>query len=223
LEMWWKILILIVLAWVCIGAWIFPPPTPVKDSPEVFRIVYFHFPMAIATVVAFGTAMFYSIRYLSTHDMRYDLREVSAARLGIIFCVLAAVSGSIFAKNTWGSYWNWDPRETSIFMLLLVYAAYFALRSAVADPDQKANLSAVYSLFGFVATIFLIFIMPRIMPGLHPGAPKPSGGSEGSIITFSFKTASVLIPSVLAHIGLFFWINKLAVVIAEADKERINV
>lgn len=221
--MWWKILILIVLAWVCIGAWIFPPPTPVRDNPEVFRIIYFHFPMAIATVVAFGTAMFYSIRYLSTHDMSYDLREASAARLGVIFCTLAAVSGSIFAKNTWGSYWNWDPRETSIFMLLLVYAAYFALRSAVADPDQRANLSAVYSLFGFVATIFLIFIMPRIMPGLHPGAPKPSGASEGSIISFSFKTASVLIPSVLAHVGLFFWINNLAVTIAEADKERMNV
>ena len=223
MEMWWKVLILIALAWVCIGAWIFPPPTPVRHNPEVFRIVYFHFPMAIATVVAFGTAMFYSIRYLSTHDISNDLREASAARLGIIFCVLAAVSGSIFAKNTWGSYWNWDPRETSIFMLLLVYAAYFALRSAVADPEQKANLSAVYSLFGFVATVFLIFIMPRIMPGLHPGSPKPSGVSEGSIISFSFKTASVLIPSVLAHVGLFFWINNLAIVIAEEDKERADV
>ncbi len=222
LKMWWKILILVVITWVCIGAWIFPPPTPVRDNPEVFRIIYFHFPMAIGTVVAFGTAMYFSIRYLSTRNLKYDLREASAAKLGIIFCILAAVSGSIFAKNTWGSYWNWDPRQTSIFMLLLVYAAYFALRSAVSDPDQKANLSAVYSLFGFVATIFFIFIMPRIMPGLHPGAPQPTGASEGSIITFSFKTAIVLIPSVLAHVGLFFWINKLAVDIDETSKELSN-
>jgi len=218
--MWWKILILIVLSWVCIGAWIFPPPTPVRDNPEVFRIIYFHFPMAINTVVAFGAGLFFSIRYLATRDFKQDTRAALSARIGIIFCVLAGISGSIFAKNTWGSYWNWDPRETSIFMLLLVYAAYFALRTALSDPDQRANLSAVYSIFGFVATIFFIFIMPRIMPGLHPGAPKPTGASEGSIITFSLKTASVLIPSTLAHIGLFFWINNLAIAVYDKDKEN---
>jgi len=210
--------LLLAISWVILGAWVFPPPTPVVDRPEVFRIVYFHFPMAITTVVAFGLGMFYSIRYLSERDLKYDLRVVSAARLGIIFCVLAAVSGSIFAKNTWGSYWNWDPRETSIFMLLLVYGAYFALRSAVSDPEQRAGLAAVYSIFGFVATIFFIFIMPRIMPGLHPGAPKPTGASEGSIITFNLRTASVLIPSSLAYIGLFLWINNLSVDINEMKK-----
>ncbi len=218
--MWWKVTILIVLAWVCVGSWIFPPPTPVRDNPEVFRIVYFHFPMAISTVVAFGAGLYFSMRFLSTREHHYDTRAADSARLGMIFCVLAAVSGSIFAKHTWGSYWNWDPRETSIFMLLLVYAAYFALRTALSDPDQRANLSAVYSVFGFVATIFLIFIMPRIMPGLHPGSPKPTGQSEGSVISFSFKTASVLIPSILAHVGLFFWINNLAYKIAGASKEQ---
>jgi heme exporter protein C len=216
--MWWKILLFLILSWVIIGAWIFPPPTPIINNPEVFRIIYFHFPMAITTVVAFGLGMYYSIKYLSNRDLKYDLREVIAARLGIIFCVLAALSGSIFAKNTWGSYWNWDPRETSIFMLLLVYGAYFALRSAISDPDQRANLSGVYSIFGFVATIFFVFIMPRLMPGLHPGAPKPSGSSEGSIITFNLQTASVLIPSVLAYVGVFLWINKLSVDINEMGK-----
>jgi heme exporter protein C len=103
-------------------------------------------------------------------------------------------------------------------MLLLVYGAYFALRSAVFDPEQRAGLAAVYSIFGFVATIFFIFIMPRIMPGLHPGAPKPTGASEGSIITFNLRTASVLIPSSLAYIGLFLWINNLSVDINEMKK-----
>lgn len=179
--------------------------------------------MAISTVVAFGVGMYYALRYLSTRDMQYDLKESLAARLGIIFCVLTTISGAIFAKNTWGSYWNWDPRETSIFMLLMVYAAYFALRSAVGDPDQKANLSAVYSILGFVATIFLVFIMPRIIPGLHPGAPKPTGVSEGSVISLSTKTALVLFPSVLAHIGLFLWIYKLSIDIALRGREQENV
>ncbi len=220
--MWWKFLILLVMAWVCVGAWIFPAPTPVKFNADVFRIIYFHFPLAIATVVAFGIGLYYAIRYLSTRDLKYDLREMLAARLGIIFCILTTISGAIFAKHTWGSYWNWDPRETSIFMLLLVYAAYFALRSAVNDPDQRANLSAAYSILGFVATIFLVFIMPRIIPGLHPGAPKPTGVSEGPIISFSFKTAIVLFPSVLAHIGLMLWIYILSIRIALSGKEYEN-
>ncbi len=211
------------MAWVCIGAWIFPAPTPVEFNSEVFRIIYFHFPMAITTVVAFGIGMYYAIKYLRTRNLKYDLRETLAARLGIIFCILTTISGAIFAKHTWGSYWNWDPRETSIFMLLLVYAAYFALRSAVSDPDQKANLSAVYSILGFVATIFLVFIMPRIIPGLHPGAPKPTGASEGSIITFSFETGAVLFPSVLAHVGLMLWIYMLSIKISLSGKEYENV
>ena len=222
IGMWWKVLILLILGWVCVGAWIFPAPTPVEHNADVFRIIYFHFPMAISTVVAFGIGMYFSIRYLVTRDLRYDLKEALAARLGIIFCILTTISGAIFAKNTWGSYWNWDPRETSIFMLLLVYAAYFALRSAVSDSDQRANLSAVYSILGFVATIFLVFIMPRIIPGLHPGAPKPTGASEGSVISFSFETAIVLFPSVLAHVGLMIWIYMLSIKIALHGKEYEN-
>jgi len=221
--MWWKIVILLVISWVCIGAWLFPSPTPVESNKEIFRIIYFHFPWAMSTVVAFGMGMFYSIRYLITRKLTYDLKEELAARLGIIFCVLTTISGSIFAKQTWGSYWNWDPRETSIFMLLLVYAAYFALRSAVTDPDQRANLSAVYSIIGFVATIFLVFIMPRIIPGLHPGSPTPSGASDGSVISFDWRTASVLIPSVLSWLGLFFWMNKISFSIAKLNKETDDV
>ncbi len=221
--MWWKITILLVISWVCIGAWIFPAPTPVEYKPDVFRIIYFHFPMAIGTVIAFGIGMYYSIRYLAARDLKYDLQESLAARLGILFCILTTISGAIFAKHTWGYYWNWDPRQTSIFMLLLVYAAYFALRSAVSDPDQRANLSAVYSILGFVATLFLVFVLPRIIPGLHPGAPDQTGVSKGSIITFSLETASVLIPSVLAHIGLLIWIFKLSVKVAFANKEYADV
>jgi heme exporter protein C len=159
--------------------------------------------------------MFYAIRYLSTKELRFDLRALTMVKLGVIFCVLAAITGSIFAKQTWGSYWNWDPRETSIFMLLLVYGAYLALRTAISDPAVRANLSAVYSILGFVAAIFFVFIMPRMMPGLHPGSPKPTGASEGSIITFSLETASVLIPSILAHFMLLFWVNHVSVTVDE--------
>jgi heme exporter protein C len=68
----------------------------------------------------------------------------------------------------WGSYWNWDPRETSIFFLLLIYGAYLALRSALDDEERRARLSAVYSVLAFVAVPFLIFVVPRLYFTLHP-------------------------------------------------------
>ena len=176
----WKVGILITFIWVIFGTWMFEPPMSSVATPEIYRIFYFHVPVALVTFVAYGLAMYQAIMYLKKKELQYDLKSSSAALLGTIFCILAAVSGSIFAKFAWGSFWNWDPRETSIAVLMLIYLAYFSLRTAVPDPSQKANLSAVYSILGFIAAIFTIFIWPRIAPGLHPGAPGDS--SSGSFI-----------------------------------------
>jgi heme exporter protein C len=159
--------------------------------------------------------MYQGIMYLNKKDLKYDKKSSTAALLGTIFCILATISGSIFAKQTWGMYWNWDPRETSIIALLLVYLAYFSLRSAVADAVRKANLSAVYSILGFIAAIFTIFIWPRIVPGLHPGAP---GGSTGSFIVMSPETWMVFGPSMAAFIGLYLWLYSLSIRVAQLQR-----
>jgi len=91
-----------------------------------------------------------------------------SAGLGLMFCILATVTGSIWAKFNWGSFWNWDPRETSIFILLLIYGAYFALRSSLSSDEVRARLSAVYSILAGLTAPFFIFVMPRIVSGLHP-------------------------------------------------------
>ncbi len=103
---------------------------------EKARILFFHVPMSWVTVVAFVVSMIYGIRYLAKKNLNDDVKSVSSAGLGLMFCLLATVTGSIWAKFNWGSFWNWDPRETSIFMLLLIYGAYFALRSAL-DVEEK--------------------------------------------------------------------------------------
>ena len=113
-------------------------------------------------------SMIYSIFYLRKHDINFDDRAADAARLGFIFCLLATTTGALFAKITWGAYWNWDPRQTSVFILLLIYGAYFALRGAIQDQQRRAALSAVYSIFAFVTVPFLVFVLPRMLPSLHP-------------------------------------------------------
>ena len=112
---------------------------------DTARVLYFHVPMSWIGVVAFFMSMIYSIKYLRSKDIINDIKAASAAQMGFVFCILATVTGSVWAKFTWGSFWNWDPRQTSIFILLLIYGAYFALRSSIDSPDRKARLSSVHS------------------------------------------------------------------------------
>ncbi len=142
----------------------------VPQLEEQIRIMNFHVPMAWLSVLAFLMAMIYSIGYLRTKDFSYDRKAIASAELGTLFCILATVTGMIWAKANWGSFWNWDPRETSIFILLMIYGAYFSLRAAIDNPEVKARLGAVYSIIAFITVPFLIFILPRMLAGLHPGA-----------------------------------------------------
>ena len=130
--------------------------------------------------------MYYGIRYLRKRDITDDIRSSSAAGLGLLFCILATVTGAVWAKFNWGSFWNWDPRETSIFVLLLIYGAYFSLRSAIEVEEKRATLSSVYSIIAAVTVPFFVFIMPRIMTGLHPGAAGDPDGA-GPVIEFKMS------------------------------------
>lgn len=179
---------------------------------EKARIIFFHVPTAWLSVMAFLTSMFYGIRYLRKRDMMDDLRSSSAAGLGLLFCILATVTGAIWAKFNWGSFWNWDPRETSIFVLLLIYGAYFSLRSAVEVEEKRATLSSVYSIIAAVTVPFFIFIMPRIMTGLHPGAKGDPDGA-GPVIDFkmSLNMRVVFFASLIAFTLLFIWMFNLRV------------
>lgn len=214
----WKILLLLLFVWVIIGAWTLEPPMSGVQTPEVYRIFYFHWPSALVTFLAYAFAMYQAMRYLNSKDLEYDYKSATAAMLGTIFCVMATVSGSVFAKFAWGSFWNWDPRETSITVVLLIYLAYFSLRSAVNDPVKKANLSAVYAILGFIAATFAIFIWPRITPGLHPGSP--GGASSAKFITMSGTTLAVVLPALAAFIILYGWIYSLTVRVYRLQKEE---
>jgi heme exporter protein C len=197
-------------------AWYELPVIPGLE--EKARIIFFHVPTAWLSVVAFLTSMAYAIQYLRKHDLRYDIRSSAAAGLGFMFCILATLTGAVWAKFNWGSYWNWDPRETSIFVLLLIYGAYFSLRSAVETEEKRATLSSAYSIIAAVTVPFFIFIMPRIMTGLHPGA---KGDPEGAGPVVEFKMSPnmrvIFFSSLIAFTLLFYWMFRLRVRTAELE------
>ncbi|HEY0737224.1 MAG TPA: cytochrome c biogenesis protein CcsA [Herpetosiphonaceae bacterium] len=133
------------------------------------RIIMVHVPTAWLSTFAFAIAAWYSLMFLRRRDARDDDRALAATELGFLFSILATVTGSMFAKVIWGSYWNWEPRETSILILLLIYGAYFALRSAIEDAERRRQLAAVYALFAFATAPLLTFVVPRLYDTtLHP-------------------------------------------------------
>lgn len=169
------------------------------------RIIFFHVPTAWVSVIAFLSALFYGIKYLRTKDILVDIKSSTAASLGFLFCILATITGAIWAKFSWGTFWNWDPRQTSIFILLLVYGAYFALRSSIENEEKKATLSAVYSIIAGLTVPFFIFIMPRIVSSLHP---DPIINPQAKIHMNSTMFA-IFILALIGFTGLYFWMFKL--------------
>lgn len=210
----WKFFLLLLMSAVIIAVWVMEPPQ--NQLGEVSRLFYFHIPAAWLTVLAYFVAMRQSVLYLRRKELLYDVKASSAAELGTLFCILATITGSIFAKMTWGSFWNWDPRQTSILILLLIYGAYLALRSAVREPERKAALSSVYCIFAFPAAVFLVFATPRVYQSLHPA---------DSIIDASGKIqmpAPILVTflaSLVCFTLIFVWMHRLQIVIG-GDMER---
>lgn len=201
------------MTWVIVAAFIYPAPQ--QQIGDASRIFYFHVPQAWVAVLAFCFSLVGSINYLRKGTLVDDDRARVAAELGTLFCILATVTGSIFAKVTWHSFWNWDPRETSIFILLLIYGAYFALRSAIDGPEKRARLAAVYAIFAFVTVPFLIFVVPRVLPSLHP---SDSIVNESGKITMSGATALIFFPSLAVFTALFVWIYTLGLRVSQRQR-----
>ncbi len=203
--MWWKLLLFVAMSTMIVFS--FTTPAPQAQIGESSRIFYYHIPQAWICVIAFAISMIYSIKFLRSKSLIDDDRAVSAAALGFMFCALATVSGSIFAKVTWGSFWNWDPRETSIFVLLLIYGAYFALRGAVEVEEKRASLAAVYAIFAFVTVPFLIFVVPRLVPSLHPA---DSVINKDLKFTMGGSVRLIFFSSLVLFTVLFLWLFSLA-------------
>jgi len=181
---------------------------------ERARIIFFHVPMSWVAVVAYLLSMIFAIRFLTTRNLNHDITSSAVASVGTLYAILATSTGAVWAKFNWGSFWNWDPRETSIFLLLMVYAAYFLLRSAISDPYKRARLSSAYSIVAFVTVPFLVFVLPRLMPGLHPGSaddsnigPLLSPKSDAINITKQYIFGWSLFSFTL----VFFWLTNLKI------------
>ena len=168
------------------------------------RNLYFHVPMWFTMMGAVGVSAWHSVSVLRTGSRIADIRALQAARVGAWFGALGLLTGIIWSRYTWyvgtDVWWNFDPRQTMAALQLLIYGAYFVLRSALEEPEKRARLSAAFNLLAFSTVPFLLYVLPRQMASLHPGA---DGNPAFSQITAPVMRL-VFYPAIAGFIGLFW-------------------
>lgn len=168
------------------------------------RNLYFHVPMWFTMMAGMTVSVFYAVRNLAKPSLEFDARSMSAARVAMLFGVLGLITGIVWAKVTWYQgtdvWWNFDPRQTFAAVCLLIYGAYFMLRRQLDDPEQRARISAVYNVFAFTTMPFLLYVLPRQVQSLHPGA---DGNPAFSDITDP-RMRLIFYPAVIGFIGIFW-------------------
>ncbi|HEX2057265.1 MAG TPA: cytochrome c biogenesis protein CcsA [Actinomycetota bacterium] len=170
---------------------------------ELQRIFYFHVPAAWIAYLAFAIVFIASIAYLRTSGPRWDLLAGASAEVGVVFCTLVLITGPIWARPVWGTWWQWDARLTSALVLWLTYVGYLFLRALSTEPGRTGRLAAVVGIVGFV-NVPIVHFSVRWWRTLHPSGPTPANPAEASGLGGPELTAFFV--SVVAFTLLFAWL-----------------
>lgn len=141
---------------------------------DVQRIFYFHMPLAWNGFLAFGVTFLLGFLYLRTRKIKYDLWAAASAEVGLLFITLALVTGSIWARSAWGTYWTWEPRLTTAAVLWLMYAFYLILRGYIENHEKMRLIAATYGIAAFI-NVPIVFMSIRWWRTLHPVLIEPTG------------------------------------------------
>lgn len=185
---------------------------------ETTRNVFFHVPLWFAMFILLVAGIWFGIKYLRKRDIRDDMISSSLTHVAILFGILGMITGSIWARFTWGTWWTSDPKLNMSTVAMLIYCAYAVLRNNISDVDRRAQISAAYGIFAFVAMIPLVIVIPRITDSLHPGnGGNPALGGEDLENTLRMA----FYPAIIGFTLLGLWIASISVRMKEL-KERVN-
>jgi heme exporter protein C len=183
-------------------------PVPRLDIlNETIRNVYFHVPIWFAMLFMMGVSLVHSIRSLYKNDLVSDSKAYNAAVVGFFFCLPGIATGSVWARYTWGTWWTFqDPKLNGVAISILIYLAYFILRSSVNDELKRARISAVYNVFAFVMMNVFIMVLPRLTDSLHPG----NGGNPAfAKYDLDSNMRTVFYPAIIGWILFSWWLFEI--------------
>ena len=209
-----KFFCVVLLTYTLIAGFLFDVPRlPILN--ETIRALYFHVPMWFTMIFLLLLSSFNSYRYINTGKNYYDIKSYNYANVAVYFGVLGLLTGMIWAKFTWGTFWTNDPKLNGSAIGMLIYLGYFVLRSSLKDESKRGKISSVYNVFAFAMLIPLIFILPRMADSLHPG----NGGNPGfNVYDMNSQLRVVFYPAVVGFILLGIWITDLRLKIYELKK-----
>jgi heme exporter protein C len=173
-------------------AFIYAPTESVMG--HIQRIFYFHMGTVWVATVSFIIVFIASIQYLRKESRFWDILALSSAEIGVLFITLTIITGSIWAKPVWGTWWTWDPQLTTTFILWILYIVYLILRSTAGNDVKKAKFAAVFGIIAFL-DLPLVYVSARLMRGISPVVFGSGGGGIApemmvtllvTIVTFTF-------------------------------------
>jgi heme exporter protein C len=221
-KWWWKILCIILLVYTFTAGLLWQNIPRLPQLQETIRNLYFHVGMWFAMMTLFTASVFHAVKYLRNGSLRSDILSREYAAVGIVFGLLGYGTGAIWMSFTWAdpntdaaasfSEIAKEPKLIGAAIALLIYFAYLVLRDSINDMDKKARIGAVYNIFAFAFLFPSIWVIPRLLPSLHPGGEGGSGGNPA----LNYKDLDphmrmVFYPAVIGWSLLGVWIVSLKV------------
>lgn len=214
---WWKILSIVLLAYAIVGGLLLPVPE-LPQLGETIRNLYFHVCMWFSMMILYTFSVVYSIKYLRSSSFKFDIKAKAYADVGTFMGLLGYSTGAIWASYTWadpnnpayasfGSIMR-EPKLIGAAMALLIYGAYFVLRSSIIDMDQRARVSAVFNIFSYAMLFPSIWIIPRLLPSLHPGQ---EGNPALNFNDIDLRMRIVFYPAVIGWTLMGAWITNIKI------------
>jgi len=215
---WWKILSFLLLVYtITAGLLLDVPKLPILN--ETIRNLYFHVCMWFGMMILFLISFVYSVKYLKDFNYRHDVYATNFAAVGCLFGILGYLTGVLWVNVTWltdqrqslGSVLK-EPKLIGAAIALLIYGAYFVLRGSFTDIDKRARVSSVYNIFAFAMLFPSIWIIPRIVGSLHPGAPGSDSGNPAlDRKDLDGAMRMVFYPAIIGWTLLGVWIATLKI------------
>ncbi len=168
----------------------------------VQKIFYFHLPLAFMAFLSYFVAFVCGVLYLIKKDIKWDIIGSASVEIGVVFTTLVLITGSLWARPIWNTWWTWDPRLTSSLILWLIYVAYLILRASVEQAERRATFCAVMAIVGFL-DVPIVFLSARLWRTIHPVVIKSR--------SIDMEPAMITVLAISMSAFLLFWITLIRI------------
>ncbi|MDC0579532.1 cytochrome c biogenesis protein CcsA [Bacteroidia bacterium] len=217
-KYWWKITAILCIVYAIIGGFFMPAPDDIGILAKTIRNLHFHVPMWFSMIILLSVSYVYSIRFLSKRNFKYDSLSSSFVKVSLLFGLMGLLTGSFWARFTWGTWWIEDAKLNGAAIGMLIYLAYYILRNSIEEDVQRAKITSVYNLFAFPIYIVLIIIYPRMAEtSLHPASGDTIGFSS---LDLDNNLRKVFYIASIGWILLGVWIGTLKFRITEITRKN---